>query len=172
MWEWPVSVMWRPFMELLRNRPDVWGKRQQRALQGLIQNPYWCQARVGARDPSASSACQLCQHANGLLYHRRFQCDAHAGWRRDTLAPELKAVAEQVGKLGYPFADPFARGRLPDVAEMLDRPPTTHGMEWVNNAGWHELGAFLEPGSLVFVDGSGIDQAFPRLRTARQAGRW
>ena len=166
MWGWPIPPLWQPVLDLMRRSSEGWGKHQQRALRGLIQNVYWSQARVASHDASIPSSCLLCGQPKGTLYHRRFACDAHAAWRRDFLDSELRQAAQEVAKLGEPFTELFARGLFADVGELYERPPRTPEMEFVCTRGWRDIGPFLEDGALVFVDGSGLDQDHPRLRTA------
>ncbi|CAK0827805.1 unnamed protein product, partial [Prorocentrum cordatum] len=162
MWGWRVPPFWQPIMDLACHRSEVWDQRHQRALRSLVQNTYWCQARAGAVDPSVPTSCLLCGYTGGSLYHRSFQCEAHAARGRDYLQEPLRQAAEQVKGQGYLFTELFARGLFPDASVRQPRPGTDY---FQSSTSRRTSGPHLD-GHRVFVDGSGLDQAHPRLRAA------
>ncbi|CAK0878763.1 unnamed protein product, partial [Prorocentrum cordatum] len=167
MWGWCIPPFWQPILDMASHRSQVWDQHHQRALRSLIQNTYWCQARVAAADSSraAPSNCQLCGFKDGSLFHRRFRCEAHGARRRDCLEKPLRGAADRVEGLGFPFTDLFARGLFPDISEFMNRPVRPEADYFESSTSWYTLGPHLN-GHHVFVDGSGLDQACPRLRTA------
>ncbi|CAK0875083.1 unnamed protein product [Prorocentrum cordatum] len=135
MWGWGVPPFWQPILDLVSHRSEVWDLCHQRALRCLIQNTYWCQARVGAGGPSFPKSCQLCDHPVGPLFHRRFRCEAHDGWGREFLEPLLRDAAARVELMGHPVTELFARGCFPTSPswsrEGLDQSyPSLRGAGW------------------------------------------
>ena len=135
---WEASVFWRPLNELLYRRPshddgddggdggavggDGWGVREQCSLRGLVIGSHCCQHRLSQHDADLSEDCLLCG-SRGTLFHRHFDCPARAGWRRDSIPPEVAQAASFLARGPLLLQERFVRGLLPDPGQVFARKP-------------------------------------------------
>ena len=132
-----APLFWDQMLPLLDGKRKVdWTRRSQAAYRALVSNTHWPQARQARHDPARPAICQLCGGAPGTLWHRRYECPASEGKRRQCASPHLcraaacaREVSEEAGELFaravFPEPEALAPPRLlSDRAEILwvDRP--------------------------------------------------
>ncbi len=136
--------------------------RHQAAYVALVANTHWPQARQARHDPTKPSLCQLCQAAAGTLWHRRYECPASEGRRRQYTSPQLRKAAQHAQQCSPYHGEMFARGIFPDV--MAELPPPLQAdraqIHWVNRPASGRMSGTL------FSDGSGMFPEWPQLRRA------
>ena len=81
----PVAPCIQPTIELLRS-PSLSG-RTIGAVRSLVIGSQWPQARLAAAGLADDASCQLCEAAEGTLFHRAWLCPAHDLLRRTWFAP-------------------------------------------------------------------------------------
>ena len=121
---WDGPIFWAPLYELMCQKGTPgWSDHQKSALKAVVCNVYWNQRRIWTYAPEVSPSCTLCHGAHGTTFHRRFECVAHEGWRREMLDPVVARAASRLKLLSGHDRELFSRGLFPDPSRFVTRPP-------------------------------------------------
>eukprot|EP00959_Pyramimonas_sp_CCMP1952_P312061 6531505-Pyramimonas_sp.AAC.1 len=122
----------------------------------------WTQARLKDRGLADDDACQLCHTSKGTRFHRRFECEAFDGDRRQSVSAACSAAARRTKEWGQDL-EKYAVGVLPHPRELIPPPLSLSGCQvfWFNKPASGRLSG------RIFFDGSAIN---PQCEDIRRAG--
>ena len=161
---WAQPIFWDAIRPALRTVKPGWSSHARAALRSLVANTTWTQARLFRHGFAAHEACTLCHAGCGTLWHRNYECAAHAVRRGHAVSARLQRCAEATLRhAGRGAAELFARGIFPDPAALFPRRAVAaeDRVRWVNRPADGKLRG------LLFLDGSAF---WPRLGAAKRAG--
>ena len=92
---WEMPVFWAATWSLTEGAARDWPTHQRHAFVSLQFNTSWTQERLLNHGYVDSPVCTLCKAGYGILYHRRYVCQAWAPMKEVSASPGLRQAASK-----------------------------------------------------------------------------